>query len=37
MLVLAFSGKGGDSDYFKWLLLAITGTLDTDDDLLLQW
>ena len=35
MLVLALSGKGRDSGYFKWLLMAITGTLDTGNDLLM--
>ena len=35
-LVLDFKGKGRDSGYFNWLLLAITGTLDTGNDLLLQ-
>ena len=29
MLVLALSGKGRESGYFKCVLLAITGTLDT--------
>ena len=36
MLVLALSGKGRDSGYFKCLLLAITGTLDAGYDLLMQ-
>ena len=37
MLVLALGCKGRDSEYFKWLLLAITWTLDTGYDVLMQW
>ena len=32
MLVLTFIGKDRDSGYFKWPLLAVTGTLDYSTD-----